>query len=82
MFSCRRPGGASGHQSAQLPAVLPLPLAAETHPGRREGGSAAGRSPAGPGWREGNAEHTADVLQGHVQPPDAGEQRQLLLAVQ
>lgn len=81
-FLLSRPRGASGHQGAQLPAVLPLPLAAETHPGRSEGAGAAGPPPAGPGGRQGAAQHPADVLQGHVQPPDAGEQRQLLLAVQ
>lgn len=78
----RRPGGASGHQSAELPAVLPLSLPAETHSGRSEGARAAGPPPAGPGRHQGAAQHPADVLQGHLQPPDAGEQRQLLLAVQ
>lgn len=81
-FPLRRPGGVSGHQSAQLPAVLPLSLPAETHPGRSEGAGAAGPPPAGPGGRQGAAQHPADVLQGHLQPPDAGEQRKLFLAVQ
>ena len=81
-FPLRRPGWASEHQSAQLPAVLPLSLLAETHPGWSEGAGAAGPPPAGPGRHQGSALHPTDVLQGHLQPPDAGGQRQLLLAVQ
>lgn len=81
-FPLRRPGWASEHQSAQLPAVLPLSLLAETHPGWSEGAGAAGPPPAGSGRHQGSALHPPDVLQGHLQPPDAGGQRQLLLAVQ
>ncbi|KAF3705521.1 AT-rich interactive domain-containing protein 5B [Channa argus] len=74
-------GGASGHQSAQLPTVLPLPLSAKTNPGRSEGTGAAGPPPAGPGSHSSAAQRQSHVLQGHVQPPDTGEQCQLLLAV-
>lgn len=77
----RRAAGGSGHQGAQLPSVLPLPLAAEAHPGRSQGPGPSGPPPAGPGGHQGAAQHPADVLQGHVQPPHAGEQQQLLLAV-
>lgn len=78
----RPPAGGSGYQSAQLPAVLPLPLPAETHPGGSEESRDSGPPRAGPGWSQGGPYHPTDVLQGHLQPPDAGEQFQLLLAVQ
>lgn len=78
----RRAGGASRRQSSQLPAVLSLPLAAAPHPGWGEGPGSAGPTPAGAGRRQGAAQRPGHVLQGHLQPPDAGEQRRLLLAVQ
>lgn len=78
----RRAAAAADRQSAQLPAVLPLPLPAAAHPGRSQGPRAPGPPPVSPGGHQGAAQRQSHVLQGHLQPPDAGEQRLLLLAIQ